>query len=320
MIISNISCPCFAGSKVGNNEELIAGMAVFTQKIIKAGIFLSLFPEWLGNFVVRRLFSVEYEMDLIMKLLVPELQRIRDGEDEDYEVSFASMALNLPKEDGSLRSVQDSAYLFNNVALASIHTTSHFASFAFHELACRPSLVQDLRSEVATLGDNRTPDTVGKLPLMDSFFREVLRFDSDYLGMHHLAMVDTTLSTGQVIPKGSLVVGAVRAVHDDPRFAPIDQDSGEVIVGDTPLDEFDAYRYLDKNLKATTVSLGHLTFGLGAHACPGRFFASSEIKYVVAEMIMRYDMKTKSGKRAKDNVLLGMTRFPPREPLIFEAL
>ncbi|EPB83724.1 hypothetical protein HMPREF1544_09518 [Mucor circinelloides 1006PhL] len=321
VLISNISCPCFAGSKVGNDKELIAGMAQFTQKIIKAGIFLSVLPTWLGNFVVRRFFSVEYEMDLIMTLLVPELEKIRNGQaGDDYEVTFASMALNLPKEDGSARTVQDAAYYFNNIALASIHTTSHFASFALHELACRPTLIRDLRNEVATLGNNRTPESVAKLPLMDSFFREVLRVDTDFLGMHHLALQDTTISTGQVIPKGSLVVGALEQIHRDIRFLPVDEETGEVFMGERPLEEFDAYRYVGKKIKSTTVGLDHLTFGLGAHACPGRFFAANEIKYVLAEMLVRYDVKTKTGKRAPDNVLLGMTRFPPREPLIFTGL
>lgn len=321
ILISNISCPCFAGSKVGNDKELIAGMAQFTQKIIKAGVFMSILPTWLGNFIVRRFFSVEYEMDLIMNLLVPELKKIRNGQaGDDDEVTFTSMVLNLPKEDGSPRSVQDAAYYFNNIALASIHTTSYFASFALHELACRPTLIQDLRNEVATLGNNRAPETVAKLPLMDSFFREVLRCDTDYLGMHHLALQDTTMSTGQIIPKGSLVVGALEQAHRDIRYLPIDEDTGEVFMGDLPLEEFDAYRFVGKKIKSTTIGIEFLTFGLGAHACPGRFFAANEIKYVIAEMLMRYDVRTKSGKRAQDNVLLGMTRFPPREPLVFTGL
>ncbi|CEP17468.1 hypothetical protein [Parasitella parasitica] len=321
ILISHISCPCFAGSKVGNDEELIAGMAQFTQKIIKAGVFMSVLPTWLGNFIVRKFFSVEREMDLIMRLLVPELEKIRNGQAGDnYEVTFTSMALNLPKEDGSARSVQDAAYYFNNIALASIHTTSHFASFALHELACRPTLVHDLRKEVATLGTNRTPETVAKLPLMDSFFREVLRCNTDYLGMHHLTIQDTALSTGQVIPKGSLVVGALDQVHRDSHFLPADDETGEPFLGNSPLDVFDAYRFVGKKIKSTTVGLDYLTFGFGAHACPGRYFAANEIKYVIAEMIVRYNVTTKTGNRAQDNVLLGMTRFPPREPLIFKGL
>jgi cytochrome P450 len=33
-----------------------------------------------------------------------------------------------------------------------------------------------------------------------------------------------------------------------------------------------------------------LTFGMGPHACPGRFFASNEIKVVVTELLKRYDI------------------------------
>ncbi|KAI9257788.1 cytochrome P450 [Helicostylum pulchrum] len=319
VIIAYISCACFAGSKVGYDEDLIAGMATFTQKIIKAGVFLSIFPEWLGKFLVRNFYSVEHEMDVIMKLLVPELQKIRNGEAMD-EPTFTSMVLNLPKEDGKLRSVEEAAYYFNNIALASIHTTSHFASFAIHELACRPSLVADLRVEIATLGNERTPETVATLPLMDSLFREVLRCDVDILGMHHLALQDTLMSTGQIIPKGSLVVGAVEQAHRDSCFLPIDENTGEVYTGENPLDQFDAYRFVNKKMKSTSIGVDHLTFGLGPHACPGRYFAANEIKYLLAEMLIRYNFTTKSGERASDNVLLGMTKFPPTENLIFEGL
>ncbi|KAI8971454.1 cytochrome P450 [Mycotypha africana] len=318
-IISRISCLCFAGSKVGVNEELITGMAHFTQKIIRAGLFISYLPSWLSRFLVRWIFSVEQEMDVIMALLVPELRKIRNGEmGDDYEATFATMALNLPKEDGTLRKVEDAAYYFNNIALASIHTTSHFASFAFHELACRPQLVEDLRAELHTLQGDMTPETVAKLPLMDSFFREVLRCNPDYLGLHHLTLKDSTLSTGHVVPKGYFVLLALDQVQQDMHFLPVNPLTGEVHSGTSPLEEFDAYRFVGTNIKSTTVGLEHMAFGLGAHACPGRFFAANEIKYVVAVMIMRYNIRTRSGKRAKDNVMLGMTRFPPAEPLIIE--
>ena len=32
-------------------------------------------------------------------------------------------------------------------------------------------------------------------------------------------------------------------------------------------------------------------FGYGRHACPGRFFATNEIKMIVAKMILDYDIK-----------------------------
>jgi cytochrome P450 len=320
LLISNVSCPCFAGSRVGFNQDLIVGMASFTQKIIKASVFLSVLPDSIGRFLVRNVFSVEREMDLIMDLLVPELEKIRSGEaGDDYELSFASLVLELPKENGQQRTVEEAAYFFNGIALASIHTTSHFSAFALHELAAQPQLCDDLRAEIATLGKDRTPETVAKLPLFDSFVREILRFNVDFLGMHHLALKDSTVSSGHVIPKGSLVVCAMDQVHRDPRFLPVDEETGEVVMGDTSLEVFDAYRFVGKKMKSTTTGSEHLTFGFGTHACPGRYLAANEIKYIVSELLVRYNLRTKSGKRAKDNVLLGMTRFAPLEQVIFEG-
>jgi cytochrome P450 len=34
-----------------------------------------------------------------------------------------------------------------------------------------------------------------------------------------------------------------------------------------------------------------MTFGIGSHTCPGRFFASQEIKLVMAYLIRNYDIK-----------------------------
>ena len=40
-----------------------------------------------------------------------------------------------------------------------------------------------------------------------------------------------------------------------------------------------------------TTSPEHLIFGHGKHACPGRFFASNEIKVALTHLLMMYDWK-----------------------------
>ncbi|KAI9028358.1 cytochrome P450 [Phycomyces nitens] len=318
--ISQMSCPCFAGTIVGNDPELISSMAVLTQKIIKAAAFLALFPTWLGDALVRCAFSVEKEIDITMRLLVPELNRTKEAIlNGTSEVTFTSMLLSLPLHDGTMRTVEETAIWFKSIALASIHTTSHFSSFCLHELSCRPELVEDLRAEIRGL-DSISPETTGTLPLMDSFFREVLRCNVDYLGHHSKAMQDVHLRNGQVIPKGSLILCALLLAHE--QFNPgtsIQQNSTRTTL---PLDQFDAYRFVGagNGTLATDVDLSNLTFGLGGHACPGRFFASNEIKYMLSELIMRFNLSTRSGKRGENEVLLGMNVFPPKSPIIFTAL
>lgn len=73
-------------------------------------------------------------------------------------------------------------------------------------------------------------------------------------------------------------------------------------------DKFDAFRYSrvreesakekgPRSVEATaanqfvSVHPQHLSFGYGRHACPGRFFAANEIKMILANAILRYDVR-----------------------------
>jgi cytochrome P450 len=47
----------------------------------------------------------------------------------------------------------------------------------------------------------------------------------------------------------------------------------------------------------TAVATDFLSFGLGRHACPGRFFASQEMKLMLAHIVMEYDVRVVGGKR-----------------------
>ncbi|KAI9253778.1 cytochrome P450 [Phascolomyces articulosus] len=319
--VSQISCLCFCGSRVGYNQELVEAMANFTRNVIRTGLALSVLPGWVANFVIKRYLSVESQLDLTMDLLVPEMEKMRSREiNQDDETTYLAMVLNLPKANGHLRTPKEAAFHFKNVVLASIHTTTHFTSFALHELACRPALVADLRTRIEKL-DEITPETVGDIRLLDSLLREVLRYDVHVLGMNHMVKEDVALSTGQVIPQGELVLGAMLDTHTDPEMM-----TETVRLGSsTSLNQFDAYRFMHVDnadgdgMRSSTIGSEFLTFGLFAHACPGRYFAVNEIKYLLAELIMRYEITTHSGLRAKDFLMRGMTRFPPSEPLVFEG-
>lgn len=65
------------------------------------------------------------------------------------------------------------------------------------------------------------------------------------------------------------------------------------------LEKFDAYRYLRKRERAgeenghqfVTTSPDNLACGHGQHACPGRFFASTEMKVLFCLILLRYDLR-----------------------------
>ncbi|ORZ18636.1 cytochrome P450 [Absidia repens] len=322
-IIARITCLCFAGRQVTNVPHFVDAMAHFTRKIITAGTFLALLPTWLGNVVVRRFLSLEHEIDLILNHLTPQLEHIKqDGkvDDDEQGLTFGSWLMTVPRRDGSLRTPKQTAYHFKDVVLASVHTTSHFLTFAIHELSCRPDLVQALRDEInTTLPDknDRSANAINDLPLLDSFLREVLRCNVDYLGLHHKAVQDVVMSNGVVIPKGALVFCAMdeanRVVTDPGK-------SGTTC--SSSLDVFDAYRHMGVALdeKCASLTTDFITFGNGPHACPGRHFAIMEIKFNISKFVTRYNIKSPTGQRAKDSVIMGMTRNPPHDPILFEGI
>ena len=102
---------------------------------------------------------------------------------------------------------------------------------------------------------------------------------------------DYKLSDGFVIPAHTTIGVPTQAISMDPEFYP------------TP-DKFDGFRF--QKLRAAepqnTAGGGRaavyaasnhqsMAFGYGRHACPGRFFASNEIKAIMVYLLMNYDMK-----------------------------
>lgn len=107
--------------------------------------------------------------------------------------------------------------------------------------------------------------------------------------MRRLVEQDLQLSDGTKIPKNTgLVVAA--DWHWDSEF----YENPRV---------FDPYRFLkmrqtpgrETHAQLVSPSPEHMGFGLGNHACPGRFFAANELKIFLCHMLLKYDFKLAEG-------------------------
>jgi gliotoxin biosynthesis cytochrome P450 monooxygenase len=76
-----------------------------------------------------------------------------------------------------------------------------------------------------------------------------------------------------------------------------------------PLDEFHPFRFSDlraqkgeeNNHQFVSSDPNNIAFGYGRNACPGRFFASNEIKVILIELLKRYDIALgPNGETLKD--------------------
>ncbi|KAG0254691.1 hypothetical protein BGZ95_005961 [Linnemannia exigua] len=101
----------------------------------------------------------------------------------------------------------------------------------------------------------------------DSFIREVFRYRTEQLTLAHRARQNVTLSNGMVISKG---------------VTAISPDQGEDV------EKFHPWRFVGKSKAATKIGSDFLPFGMGKHACPGRFLAIQELKTIGLLMVSRY--------------------------------
>ncbi|KAK1846297.1 cytochrome p450 [Colletotrichum chrysophilum] len=186
------------------------------------------------------------------------------------------------------------------MTLIAVGTVTTHASIvqAVYDLATYPEYIPILREEIQSVSRDHdgffTKDAVMALKKLDSFMKESQRLSAgDLSTFQREATADLTLPDGTFIPKGTKIEVNTASIHVDEAYYPDPQ-------------RFDGLRYYrlrqrpgDEN-KHMYYSVGKndLSFGFGRHACPGRYLGHLNIKLVMAELLMEYDVQTtlKSGR------------------------
>lgn len=159
---------------------------------------------------------------------------------------------------------------------ASVHQVASTMVWVLCEAALRPDFQEAIHAEIESImrngPDNLTHDDLQRAILTDSFLREVMRTKGDTFSTVRMAMNDVSLGK-YVVPKGFTVHPNAALAHTAPEQA-----------GENP-EVFDGRRWIEKGKPASMVGPGHLAFGLGRWACPGRYFAVAEIKLMVFSVL-----------------------------------
>ncbi|KAF7347453.1 hypothetical protein MVEN_01501300 [Mycena venus] len=164
-----------------------------------------------------------------------------------------------------------------NLEFGSIHTSSNFGSHTLFHLATlseaeldgiRHEIIEALESEG---GYNKA--SLSKMRKLDSTLRECSK-------------------TERLSPPGYNIAVPLKCLHFDPGVYPEPE-------------KFDCFRFSklremeesDVKYGFTTVEKNFAPFGLGRHACPGRFFASMELKIILSHMLLNYDISLPDGMK-----------------------
>lgn len=281
----------FVGYPLCRDSDWIELNTQLTNAIIKEGLLLSLFPNFVmplaAKFATKTANRVKRGARHLAPIITERLKHMKEYGKQwnDKPDDFLQWCLDEGKE----TSADLLAARMFAINFAAIHTSSNTFAQALYCLAANPQYIQSLREEVqTTLGkDGWTKEALSKLRKVESFLKETQRFEGNAsLGVKRRALKDITLSDGTLIPKGTYLCVASHAIHRDPH------------VYEDP-DVFDPYRYTKLQDKQgdgsrhqlVAVSPESLMFGIGKAVCPGRFFAAMMLKLMFVHIILSYDLK-----------------------------
>ncbi|KAK5701112.1 hypothetical protein LTR17_022875 [Elasticomyces elasticus] len=289
--------------KIAQDYTVDGFIAAFTLQMVPAVL------RPLAHWVLPHCIRVRREYRDAKKLLLPEIQPRIDQAKKALAAgqkpprSLDSMSWLVEVSRG--RPVD---YVAAQLALTvpAIHTTLEATVQALLDICTTPDVVPALRKEVIdTISEHGWSKTaLQQMRLMDSLIKESQRLHPpNSISMNRYVKKQITLSDGTVLPAGSRIM--LVPAYDDPT------------VFEHP-DVFDPYRFLREREKPgqqhswqhVSTSAHHTAFGLGKHACPGRFFASNEIKIVMAHMLMKYDWRL-DGDMPQNVEFQGAMMTPP---------
>ncbi|RMY86474.1 hypothetical protein D0862_10917 [Hortaea werneckii] len=201
--------------------------------------------------------------------------------------------------------------------LFAVHTTSTTLGMALLDILLNPSstaILAELQQETEGILPQlpTDPTKAREMLKMDSLFRETLRIHSMFAhGMTRRVMPAEGLripDSDLWLPQGSHVAALVIP----PQATPLTRLEGRGEGGEDDGWEWKPFRYYDqtaekesgsspgdeiqerpkrKQIPTTQISSSFLSFGLGKHSCPGRFFAVQTLKLMLGYLVTGYDFE-----------------------------
>ncbi|KAI8065232.1 cytochrome P450 [Gongronella butleri] len=304
-MVAKASASVFVGPKLAANPELIDS---FKNMVMNIASELKPRP-WLENFPLIVRFGMWYigKTSPAVKRHRAQLGNALRPEVDRRLKAMASGDSNWERPDDMLQDILENyekpeeldmiTYLINwmtQLIFAALHTTSENGTVVMYRLLQHPHVFEELYEEqnevLASCGYDETAgpevftrEMLNKFVKLDSAVREACRVKNEYIVLPHANASDKplTLSNGAVVLPGEFVYVNQFHNHRDPELQGTADD----------LYEFNPYRFLDRDKNSTKIGEDFTFFGMGKHACPGRWFAIQEIKTMMSMLIRSYKIE-----------------------------
>lgn len=290
-VVSQLNHRAFVGLPLCREEEWIKLEQSFTTDFVTRAMLLKVFPKSQRgnvNYYLSKVGSTLSQGVKMLSVVINERKEMRPDERPNDMITWIMSIVDTDAET-ALRTIITTFHILNSVAEVTSQAT--FVHALFH-LAASPEYIEELREEaieVITVSD-WTKESIDRMRKLDSFVRETQRLSGiQNASMLRLALQDFTFSNGVRVRKGETVAAVGNALHHD---TDIYDDALEF----KPfrfyeLGEADRAAHTSHKYDMITPSHDYLAWGLGKHACPGRWYASMIVKHLLAYVLIFYEFK-----------------------------
>ncbi|MCJ1243273.1 hypothetical protein MMC30_000470 [Trapelia coarctata] len=294
-IVALLSGRIFVGPALNRNEAWITSAINFTTDVFEGGRKIKMWHPLLrpiAQYFIPEIRKIHAHHRRVYKLLLPTLKARAEAERKP----------GYQKPDDLIQWLMDRATAWEEldfkvqastllvISLAAIHTSTMAVTHAVYDLAARPEYLEPLREEITQVlaaEGGFTKRAMMRMRKLDSFLKESQRHSPFALiGFLQKVVHPITLPSGPLLPAGTIfcvpnsVLDREAGIWSDPHA-------------------FDGFRYStlrdsspDEGRKHafSEVSQDSMHFGYGGHTCPGRFFATNEIKLIIAHLVLGFDL------------------------------
>ncbi|CAK5271097.1 unnamed protein product [Mycena citricolor] len=327
-VVARTSNRLFVGLPLCRNDAYLNLNVINTMEIVQRGQQLDSWPDFLKPLVAPFIVTRQKRLREMMGFLGGIIQERIAKEDTlgpNYEGrpnDLISWLLELAGPEG--RHPEPIIARIMSVNMAAIHTSSMALTHAIFDLTTYPEYLEPMREEAESVvrAEGWTKSALSSMHKIDSFIRETQRMRGNgpvTMARKVIHPDGFMFSDGVKVPRGSFIYVSARPVHYDPNL----HKDPEVFNGFrySQLREEKADHHTVEegifNSHMVTTSMEHLVFGHGKHACPGRFFAATELKAMLAHILINYDIKAEVPGVRPPNLERGMMSVPNATAGIF---
>uniref|UniRef100_L2F9R0 Cytochrome p450 n=1 Tax=Colletotrichum fructicola (strain Nara gc5) TaxID=1213859 RepID=L2F9R0_COLFN len=299
----------FGGTTLSRNKEWIQSSIDFATDGFIGAQALKKYPKFLKPVVARfipAIQNIKNHYAAAERAAIPLLnERAANG-------TVAPDLLYWMAEDakGDEKDLAFLAGILLKVSFAAIHTSAAAPTQLLYDLCDMPEYIEPLRREIEENLDET--GFLGRqgfqgLTKLDSIMKESQRFNHLLLiTFERVVTVDYTLPDGLMIPANTTIGVPAHAISMDPEIFPEPQTFKGF--------RFDETASNERGKSSVAFAAAHpasMAFGYGRHACPGRFFASAEIKAIMVYLLRNYDFKFPESQAERPSSLIFETQNLP---------